>query len=98
MKPLAAILFLLLTSACANIQQSSILVGVGGAYIPTVPGDQMTGHNQFHLSLEYVVPVNDIIDIRTSYNHYSNGAQLGIGRYPNQGFDSIGTQFVLRIK
>ena len=97
MKPLAAILFLLLTSACANIQQGKVYAGVGVAYIPTVPGDVMTGHEQFHISLDYVVQVTDIIDIRTSWNHQSNGAQLGIGSYPNQGFDSIGTQLVFRL-
>lgn len=88
------IIVCMLLAGCA---QQSVLIGIGGAYIPRVPEAQMTGDVQFHLSVEHVVPITKTIELRSGYHHYSNGSDFGIGGFPNYGFDAIGSQFVFKI-
>lgn len=86
---------LLLLSGCAG---TILELGVGGAILPRVPGDIMTGREQFHISAALVKPITKWVKLRGAWDHYSNGADLGIGRHPNKGFDAGSAQFILIIK
>lgn len=71
----------------------SVNVGVGAAYVVNVPEKRLTGHEQFHVSVELEKPITDNLSVVTGWEHTSNGAHLGIGRFPNRGLDMIGTKF-----
>ena len=77
-------LLLVLLSGCSPF---SVNIGAGGTYVLDVPETRITGHEQFYFKLEVEKPVTDNLSVITGWNHISNGAQLGIGRYPNYGID-----------
>lgn len=72
-------------------------IGVGGAILSRVP-DGMTGREQFHISAALIIPIIKYVEWRTAWDHYSNGAHIGIGRFPNRGFDAGSTQLIFIIK
>jgi len=75
--------FLILTGCSASIT-------AGVAYINDVPASHITGHEQFHIGLEAEYKITDRLSCVSGWDHYSNGAQLGIGNYPNEGMDFFG--------
>ena len=84
---------------CATIllQGCTLTAGIGGAFAPNVPREYITGHEQFHVSIEHTVAITEKVSVVTSGHHYSNGAKFGIGRYPNKGMDFIGTQVKVKL-
>ena len=75
-----------------------VKIGAGFAYVETVPGSHLSGHEQFHLSVQAQQPINDRWSIVGGWNHYSNGAGLGIGNWPNGGLDfyGVGLEYVIK--
>ena len=95
------------------LQGCTLTAGIGGAFAPNVPREYITGHEQFHLSIEGEAPLRKMIElmldpafklppwvdmcsIEVGAHHYSNGADIGIGRYPNQGLDFLGAQVKIK--
>ena len=97
MMPHKLIIFIsiIFLSACSPF---SINTGLGGAYVNNVPETHITGHEQFHLSLEVEKPITENLSSFTGWNHYSNGSKLGMGKEPNHGLDFFGTRFVYKFK
>jgi hypothetical protein len=75
----------LLLSGCVE-------VGLGVSRVHYIPDSHLTGHGQFHISVSHRHDISKNVVLETQWNHYSNGAQLGIGEYPNYGLDFYGTQ------
>jgi len=73
-------------------------VGIGPAYVANIPKTHLTGHEQFHISVGNRTQLTENIVLQTEWNHFSNGAQLGIGRYPNYGLDFFSTRVIYIIK
>ena len=67
-------------------------IGIGVARVHNVPTSHLTGNEQFHISVTHRYDVSDKVVIETQWNHFSNGAQLGIGKFPNYGLDFYGSQ------
>jgi hypothetical protein len=67
-------------------------VGAGFGYVRDIPASHLTGHEQFHLKAEIEQPITDNLSLYGGWNHISNGAQIGIGKRPNQGLDIIGAR------
>lgn len=84
------ILSLFLFSGCIEI-------GFGGDYLDHTNTNYMTGYKQFHISVANRIPINDKIILESQWNHYSNGARLGIGQYPNKGLNFFTTQFKIKM-
>lgn len=72
-------------------------IGAGFTYAEKIPKTHLTGHEQFHLSLEVEQPLTDNLSLVGGYNHVSNGADLGVGNYPNHGLDFYGARLEYRI-
>lgn len=87
------IILVLLLQGCS----SSVTFGIGGAFVETVPSELITGHEQFHLSLEHEYIIDESISIETGWHHFSNGSKLGIGNKPNHGLDFFGSQLKFRL-
>ena len=90
MKPLILFTIVLL-------QGCTLTAGIGGAFAPNVPREYITGHEQFHLSIEHTVVISESVSVETAWHHYSNGAHLGIGRHENRGMDFLGTQVKVKL-
>ena len=66
-----------------------LMGSIGGAYLGTVPVE-LTGHEQFIISLGAEYDLTDRTVLSLQARHYSNGSRLfGHGRVPNRGVDAI---------
>ena len=72
-------------------------IGAGFTYAEKIPTTHLTGHEQFHLSIELEQRMTEHWSVVGGYNHISNGADLGIGRHPNRGLDFYGARLEYRI-
>ena len=88
---LIIILTAMIVSGCGSVE-----VGIGPAYLLNVPERHLTGSTQFHVSAVHRASISDRVTVETGWNHISNGAQIGIGGYPNRGIDIFSTQLKYR--
>ena len=73
----------MLLSSCSPV----IKTGVGFGYVDNIPQTHLTGHEQFRFRVAVEQPIHDNMNLVIDWNHWSNGAGLGIGRLPNYGLD-----------
>ena len=67
-------------------------IGLGVARVGNVPESHMSGSEQFHISVSHRYNVSEKVVIETQWHHFSNGAHIGIGNFPNKGLDFYGSQ------